>query len=112
MRYALSSNAASGKNIDTRAYEYSNVGYGLLGQALSRKLKQSLADAVQVRITGPLGMRDTRVVPTRDMQAREAIGYSSALAPVPHWDLGALESAGALHSTAHVLMRLLEAQLG
>ena len=94
------------------AYEYSNVGYGLLGQALSRKLDQSFADAVQARITGPLGMRDTRIVPTRDMQARQALGYSDALAPVPHWDLGALASAGALRSTARDLMRLLEAQLG
>jgi D-alanyl-D-alanine-carboxypeptidase/D-alanyl-D-alanine-endopeptidase len=93
-------------------YEYSNVGYGLLGQALSRKLSQGFADAVQARITGPLGMLDTRIVPTRAMQAREAVGYSSELAPAPHWDLGALESAAALHSTAHDLMRLLEAQLG
>ncbi len=93
-------------------YEYSNVGYGLLGQALSHKLRLRYADAIQARITGPLGMRDTRIVVTRDMQARAAIGYSSQLAPVPHWEFGALESAGALRSTARDLMRLLGAQLG
>jgi CubicO group peptidase (beta-lactamase class C family) len=93
-------------------YEYSNVGYGVLGQALLRKLGQSYADAIQARITGPLGMRDTRIVPTAAMRKREATGYSSDLAPAAHWDFGVLDGAGALRSTARDLMRLLEAALG
>lgn len=93
-------------------YEYSNVGYGLLGQALAHELGQGYAEAVAARITGPLGMRDTRIVPTRGMRAREAIGHTGELARAPHWDLGALDAAGALRSTANDLMRLLEAQLG
>jgi CubicO group peptidase (beta-lactamase class C family) len=94
------------------AYEYSNVGYGLLGQALEHELGQPYADAIQARITGPLGMRDTRIVPTPAMQAREAIGYSGDLVRVPHWDFAALEAAGALRSTARDLMRFLDAELG
>ncbi len=93
-------------------YEYSNVGFGLLGQVLSLRTGETYSDLLRDRITGPLGMRDTRIDATDEMKRRQAIGYDEALKPAPHWDYGALESAGALRSTANDLLKLLDAALG
>ncbi|MBI1210154.1 MAG: serine hydrolase [Alphaproteobacteria bacterium] len=97
-------------------YEYSNVGYGLIGAALSRRAGASWAELVRTRITSVLGMSDTRADLTGDMKHRMATGYaldlaSLTLTPAKHWDMGALESAGALRSTPHDLMKLLAAAL-
>jgi CubicO group peptidase (beta-lactamase class C family) len=97
-------------------YEYSNVGYGLIGPALSQRSGKSWAELVRARITQPLGMADTGPDLSPAMQRRAAIGYtldltSLSLTPAQHWDMGALESAGALRSTARDLMKLLAAAL-
>jgi CubicO group peptidase (beta-lactamase class C family) len=110
MYQCLSSLAAVGDR-GTR-YEYSNLGYGLLGHALARRAERSYAELVRARITGPLGLEDTRIDLTPGMGARLAAGYDNDLAPAPHWDFGALESAGALRSTANDLLSFLEAVLG
>ena len=93
-------------------YDYSNVGYGLLGDALSVRANQAYGALVATRITDPLGMGDTRLVPSDDMAARAAMGYDGSLQPVPHWHMGALESAGGFRSTAADLLKLLDAFLG
>ena len=93
-------------------YEYSNVGFALLGETLSTRAEKDYADLVRARITGPLGMSDTSIDPIRDMQQRAAVGYDSDLHPVAHWDLGAVASAGAFRSTANDLLKFLDACLG
>ncbi len=94
-------------------YEYSNVGFGLLGEALSLRAGKEYSNLVHARVTGPFGMRDTRIDPTRDMLQRAAIGYDSDLHLVRHWDMGtALVSAGAFRSTANDLLKFLDACLG
>jgi CubicO group peptidase (beta-lactamase class C family) len=93
-------------------YEYSNVGFGLLGIALSERAHKSFVDLVSERITAPLGMNDTRIVPTSDMLARAATGYDKDLHPVPHEDAGVLASAGSYRSTTDDLLKLADAFLG
>lgn len=93
-------------------YEYSNVGYGLLGQALERRVGKSFADRIRTRITEPLAMHDTGIAFTPEIEQRMATGYSDDLKSAPRWDFGALAAAGALHSTADDLLNLLEAFLG
>lgn len=94
-------------------YEYSNVGFALLGLALSTRANMDYADLLRTRITTPLGMQDTRILPTDDMQRREALPYDYNLRPAQHSDMvGALESAGALRSTANDLLKLLDGFLG
>ena len=101
-------NRASGSH-----YEYSNVGFGLLGLALSRRANMDYEDLLRTRITAPLGMQDTRIRSTGDMQRREAVPYDYELKPAQHSNMvGALESAGALRSTANDLLKLLDAFLG
>ncbi|HVE84421.1 MAG TPA: serine hydrolase [Myxococcales bacterium] len=110
MYQCLSSLPGTGDR-ETR-YEYSNLGYGLLGHALARRAERSYAELLRARITEPLGLADTRIDLTPGMRTRLAAGYDSDLVPAPHWDFGALESAGALRSTANDLLSFLEAVLG
>lgn len=93
-------------------YEYSNVGYGLLGQVLSARSGKSYSQLVRDRITGPLGMTSTRLDPTANMRRRSATGYTIEGRPVLGVERGALDASGALHSTANDLSRFLEAALG
>jgi CubicO group peptidase (beta-lactamase class C family) len=93
-------------------YQYSNLGYGLLAQALAQRGGQPFAELLRRRITSPLGMEDTGMGPAASQGSRLATGYDARLQPEPHWDFGALEGAGGLRSTANDLLKLLEAALG
>lgn len=92
-------------------YVYSNVGFDLLGEALSRRAGMPYGQLAAMRITRPLDMADTRLRPTPDMRARMAIGYDVDLKPAPAWDFGELGGAGGFYSTADDLLKLLEAIL-
>lgn len=93
-------------------YQYSSVGYGLLGEALARKAGRSYEDLLKERITRPLGMNDTAITPNTAMLARTPIGYDSHLVPVAHDHFQVLGSAGALRSTTNDLLKFLEVVLG
>lgn len=94
-------------------YEYSNVGFGLLGLALSHRGKLDFPDLLRTRVTQPLGMKDTSILPSADMQRREALPYDYQLKPAVHSEMtGGLAGAGALRSTANDLLKLLDAFLG
>jgi serine-type D-Ala-D-Ala carboxypeptidase/endopeptidase len=94
-------------------FEYSNIGFGILGLALQRGLGDNFEDLVRKRITGPLRMHDTGVSLTRHMSAHLSPGHDSTLAPVPAtvWSEPYL-AAGSMRSTANDLLRLLAAELG
>ena len=93
-------------------YEYSNLGVGLLGHALSLRAGMDYEAMVRSRICEPLGMNSTRVKLTADMKARLAIGHSAGLSEVPNWDLTALAGAGAIRSSANDMLIFLAANLG
>jgi serine-type D-Ala-D-Ala carboxypeptidase/endopeptidase len=92
-------------------YEYSNVGVGLLGFALSRRDRTSYEAMVRRRVLEPLGMRSTMVTFTADAIARLARG-SAFGREAANWDLDALAGAGALRSTAEDMTRFLAAAMG
>jgi serine-type D-Ala-D-Ala carboxypeptidase/endopeptidase len=93
-------------------YEYSNLGGGLLGQALSRRAGVDYETLVRQRITGPLGMRDTGIALSPDLRARLARGHTDTLQPAANWDLPTLAGAGALRSDAKDVLTFLGAELG
>lgn len=97
--------------ISRRRYVYSDVGYGLLGQALAHRGGTGWAALIQARIAGPLGLTDTAVDPRPGGVGRQAVEYREDGAPARRQDYGALESAGALNSTANDLSTLLAALL-
>jgi len=92
-------------------YEYSNLGVGLLGQALCRRAGQSYEALVTERILKPLGMTMSGVALTPEMKAHLAVGHGATGDPVANWDLPAMAGAGALRSTVTDLFRFLSAQL-
>ena len=93
-------------------YEYSNLGAGLLGHALARRAGTSFDALARTRITGPLGMKSTVVVPGDSLRARLAPGHDASRARVGNWDFDALAGAGALRSTANDLLTFLAANIG
>ena len=94
------------------SFEYSNLGVGLLGDALSLRAGTSYEALVVDRILAPLAMRDTRITLTPVMQARLAHGYDARGFPTKNWDLPALAGAGALRSTVNDMLRFAAAALG
>ena len=96
---------------DQPAPLYSNLGVGLLGQALANRAHGTYAALVQEQILGPLGMHDTGVVLTPSMRPRFLQGHDEQHRPAHAWDLGALGGAGGLRSTAADMLVYLEAQL-
>jgi CubicO group peptidase (beta-lactamase class C family) len=93
-------------------FEYSNLGLGLLGHALSRAGGQPLPDLIRARITEPLGMRNTGYARDGDMGAMHARGHGEAGAVVSYWDASeAIAGAGGMRSTMEDMLIYLRAQL-
>lgn len=92
-------------------FGYSNVGVGLLGQALADRARMSYADSLRVEITGPLGMHDTAIALTPEMRARFIAGHDGQHRAAHAWDLDALAGAGGIRTTATDMLTYLEAQL-
>lgn len=99
-----------GKKADT-GFEYSNLGYALLGYALSNRTHTDFATLVRDKITGPLGMAGTMVRVSESQRARFLVGHDEHGRAIPPWDLDAFTSAGGLRSSAGDLLTYLEAQL-
>jgi D-alanyl-D-alanine-carboxypeptidase/D-alanyl-D-alanine-endopeptidase len=92
-------------------FEYSNLGVGLLGHALSLRYGKSYEQMIVDLVAAPLDLNDTRVTLSADQQKRFAQGHDGEGNPVRTWDLDALAGAGALRSDAADLLRYLQAHL-
>lgn len=94
------------------AWAYSNLGYGLLAEALAMRAGQPYAELLRARVLQPLGLDGMALalrapavpglVPGRDAQGR----------PVPNWRFDAIAGAGALVGSARQLARYAQAALG
>jgi CubicO group peptidase (beta-lactamase class C family) len=97
-------------DIGTKAV-YSNFGMGLLGNVLAAKNKTTYEDLVIQKIATPLGMANTRIVLTPEMEANLAKGHRFGT-EVSNYDLPAIAGAGALRSTAVDMLKYLAANSG
>ena len=94
-------------------YDYSNMGYGILGQALARRAGMTYEDAIKARITGPLGMNGTGISLSPEMKSRLTPGHEAyGMEAAPPWDAPTLEGAMGLRSTVDDLLTFLSAFLG
>lgn len=91
--------------------EYSNLGAGLLGHALSLRAGKSYEALVTERILVPLGMTSTRVVLRPEDRAKLAPGHSPGGSPVGNWDITTLGGAGALRSTTDDMLKFVAANI-
>jgi CubicO group peptidase (beta-lactamase class C family) len=95
------------------SYEYSNVGLGLLGMALTQRAKsQNYDELVRRHICDPLRLKDTRVTLSAGQRARFAQGHDDDGEPTPAWDFETMEGFAALRSTPNDLLLFLSANLG
>ena len=81
-------------------WEYSNLGVGLLGYLLGRAVNSDYETLLRTRITGPLGMNDTRITLSPGHTGRLAVPFDAYMRPVKPWDLAILAGAGGIRSTA------------
>jgi CubicO group peptidase (beta-lactamase class C family) len=83
-------------------FEYSNLGYGILGRVVTNVAGVEYRDVVRTRLLEPLGMRSTVFEAAEVDAGRVAIGYASrdeAFVEEPFAAYGALASMGGLFST-------------
>jgi len=92
-------------------YLYSNLGFGLLGQALAQRAGVDYEKLVVDRICTPLGMNSTRITLSEPLRQRFAVGHMSDLISAHEWDIPVLAGAGALRSSANDLLIFLAAMM-
>jgi serine-type D-Ala-D-Ala carboxypeptidase/endopeptidase len=92
--------------------EYSNLGTGLLGHALSRAAGTTYEEALRTRVLEPLGLRSTAITLDNALRSRMAQGHDPAGEPVPLWDIPTLAGAGAPRADVRDMLRWLAANAG
>lgn len=96
----------SGKDPGTkRKHAYSNLGVGLLGEAMAMKMGLSFPDLLAQKVTHPLGLKDTTARLTAAQGSRFVQPRNTKGVDVPAWTFDALAGAGALQSSAHDMIR-------
>jgi len=81
-------------------WEYSNLGVGLLGYLLARVAGSDYETLLRERVTGPLGMNDTRITLPPSHAARLAAPFDAYLQPARPWGFSVSAGAGGIRSSA------------
>lgn len=94
-------------------FEYSNVGFMLLSDALTRRAgAASYEELIRPRVLEPLGLGDTHVTLTPSMRGRLVLGHDQSGAVVPNWHMHrTLRGSGALLSTTNDLLTWVAANM-
>jgi CubicO group peptidase (beta-lactamase class C family) len=85
-------------------YQYSNLGYGLLGHVISRVSGKNYADFMREEVFVPLGMEHTSVHVGPGLEEGQAVKYTPDGLVVPPCDSDS-PGAAAIYSGAHDLVR-------
>lgn len=92
-------------------YVYSNLGFGVIGNALAYVENENYGSVIKKLITEPLGMSSTFIHVPADLMDNYAQGYSPTGKPVRHYELNAWPAGGALRSTSRDMLKFLKANL-
>lgn len=90
---------------------YSNLGVGLLGQALANRAGVPYPALLLDEVTGPLALKNTVITLSAEQHQRFIEGHRADHLVAHAWDLDALAGAGAIRSNADDMLTYLEAQL-
>ncbi len=103
-------------------YSYSNIGFGILGLALSRAAGVPFMELIETLILQPLGMESsTFILDSPDLLSRMSVGYSRSRstgeitaeqATREHFGRGYKVPNGGVYSTVHDLAALAAALMG
>jgi CubicO group peptidase (beta-lactamase class C family) len=97
------------RHLPGESFEYSNLGYGLLGTLLADRADVSYAQLVDERVFAPLAMLSSRADYRDDFRLIQ--GHSAAGKPAPPWHAGILHGAGAVRSTIDDMLRFVSVHL-
>ncbi|HWV75058.1 MAG TPA: serine hydrolase [Pseudosphingobacterium sp.] len=92
-------------------YEYSNLGYGLLGELLAHKMKTSYNELIKDIISRPLNLPSLSEFPDGENLKGFIPTYNKKGELTPHWHFLALSAAGSLKATAPDLLKYAEANI-
>jgi CubicO group peptidase (beta-lactamase class C family) len=107
-RFIASSELRSGVG---EKWEYSNIGYWLLSEALAARAGLDYESLLRKRVITPLGLTNTVFALSQEMKANFAAGHNAVLQPsspistLPIYSI--MPAAGGLYSTANDLLQLL-----
>jgi D-alanyl-D-alanine-carboxypeptidase/D-alanyl-D-alanine-endopeptidase len=94
-----------------KKWDYSNIGYWLLSEALADRAGVDYETLVERRIIAPLGLTNTAFAISPNMKANLAVGHNAVLQPSPPISTlpiySIMPAAGGLYSTATDLLKLL-----
>jgi D-alanyl-D-alanine-carboxypeptidase/D-alanyl-D-alanine-endopeptidase len=97
-------------------WDYSNIGYWLLGEALTSRTGTDYEGLLRERVTGPLKMTSTAVTLSPELKAKLAVGHNAVLQPARSFSsvsmYGAMPAAGGLLSTVNDILKFLSVCLG
>jgi serine-type D-Ala-D-Ala carboxypeptidase/endopeptidase len=97
-------------------WDYSNLGYWLLGQALASRAGVDFESLMRARVIAPLKLTSTAFEASPEMKARLAAGHDAALQPAPPFSslsiYAAMPAAGGLLSTVNDMLTFLSAAMG
>ena len=85
-------------------YQYSNLGYGLLGYVISRVSREDYADFMRAEVFAPLGMDHTSVHDGPGLEENQAVKYTPEGLVVPACDSDS-PGASAVYGSVHDLIR-------
>jgi CubicO group peptidase (beta-lactamase class C family) len=111
--------ATSFDTVPGARYAYSNIGFGILGLALSRAARASFMELMTTNIFRPLQLTSTTFIVSDDLKPRLAVGYANsrtgidAAAPArEHAGRGYKVPNGGIYSTVDDLGRFISALSG
>lgn len=93
------------------AYEYSNLGYGLLGTALAEQAQRPYEALLQARIFRPLGMHSSSTLTTPALRARLAPGHLADGKPTANWHFQSIAAAGAVRSSTRDMIAYVQSYM-
>lgn len=100
-----------GKAFPRGLFLYSNLGAGLLANALATGCKCDYARLIEQRVTQPLSMSRTYLQIPPQEQPFMAQPHTASLRPAPVWTMGSLAGAGGLLSSMHDMLLFAAAAL-
>jgi D-alanyl-D-alanine-carboxypeptidase/D-alanyl-D-alanine-endopeptidase len=97
-------------------WEYSNIGYWVLSEALSSRAGRDYETLMRNRVIAPLKLANTDFSLSPKMKANLAVGHDAALQPAPVVSAlpiySLMPAAGGLYSTANDLLTFLAVAMG
>jgi len=85
---------------------YSNLGFGLLGEALAKAGGKPFAELLHEHVVGPLGLTDTGTRLSPAQKTRLMAGLDPLNQPDPNWEVPPVMDASAgVYSTANDMMK-------